>query len=123
MLLKKCIVENKDLGSCYEMRIRCDGETKTKLEEILGSSSDESERGWSLTINEDSSKYNDALNIFIDLVAKNLSNLTEIGVPVDMITFWYLYAYEQQCNMEFWPGITKKIGDLGIVLCISCWEK
>ncbi len=34
-----------------------------------------------------------------------------------------MYEYEQQCNMEFKPKIMKQIGNLGVVLCISCWEK
>jgi hypothetical protein len=49
--------------------------------------------------------------------------LKDNGISTDDITIWYMYEYKQQCNMEFWPNITKRIGELGIVLCITCWEK
>jgi hypothetical protein len=111
------------MGTAYEIRIHCSEEEKVGIEGILGPSSDESKLGWSLTIEEDSPKFMDALDIFIDLISNNIVRLNEMGITAEEITFWYLYAYEQQCNMEFWPDITKRIGELGIVLCISCWEK
>ncbi len=33
------------------------------------------------------------------------------------------YEYEEQCNMEFHPNVLKKLGENGIILCISCWKK
>lgn len=111
------------MGSFYRLLIQCDTEKKEKIDLILGESNDDPEIGWSLIIEEDSPKFTSALNLFIDLITENLNELNEIGISMDMITFWYMYEYEQQCNMEFWPDITKRIGELGIVLCISCWEK
>lgn len=111
------------MGTAYEIRIDCDEQKKKIIEGILGLSSDDSLRGWSLTIEEDSPQFLDALNVFSNLISINLQKLDKVGIKTDMITFWYLYEYEQQCNMEFWPDIMKKIGELGIVLCISCWEK
>ncbi|RZK47954.1 MAG: hypothetical protein EOO99_11865 [Pedobacter sp.] len=111
------------MGTAYEIRINCNEQGKKDIEKILGVSSDDSSIGWSLTIEESSEQFYDALNIFTDLISSNLQELNKAGIKTDMITFWYLYEYEQQCNMEFWPDITKRIGELGIVLCISCWEK
>ncbi|WP_448105199.1 hypothetical protein [Pedobacter panaciterrae] len=111
------------MGSFYRLLIQCDIEKKKEIDIILGESNDDPEIGWSLIIEEDSPRFNQALNFFIDLIETNLIKLKNIGVSIDMITFWYMYEYEQQCNMEFWPDITKRIGELGIVLCISCWEK
>ena len=75
------------------------------LTKFLGDSDDDTEIGWSLIIEEDSPAFTVALNLFIDLIGKNLTKLNEIGISVDMITFWYLYEYEQQCNMEFGADI------------------
>jgi hypothetical protein len=111
------------MGSVYEIRIDCDEQQKKGIEGFLGLSSDDSPDGWRLVIEEDSPKYINALENFVDLILTNLHLLNSLGIVQDNITFWYLYEYDQQCNMEFWPDITKKIGDLGVVLCISCWEK
>ena len=111
------------MGSFYRLQIKCDIELRKNIDNILGKSNEDSEIGWSLVIEEYSSLYIQALNHFIDLININLPQLTEIGVSMKMVTFWYMYEYEEQCNMEFGPEITKKIGDLGVVLCISCWEK
>lgn len=48
--------------------------------------------------------------------------LKEIGIDRDMISVWYLYKYDEQCNMEFSPERMKRLGDNGITLCISCWS-
>ena len=111
------------MGSFYRLLIQCDIERKKEIDAIIAESNDDPEIGWSLIIEEESPKFGQALNFFIDLIETNLIKLKNIGVSIDMITFWYMYEYEQQCNMEFWPDLTKRIGDLGIVLCISCWEK
>jgi hypothetical protein len=111
------------MGSFYRLLIQCDLEKKEKIDVVLGESNDDPEIGWGMLIEEDSPKFNQALNSFIDLIDSNLLKLKEIGVSTSEISFWYMYEYEQQCNMEFSPDITKKIGELGIVLCVSCWEK
>ena len=105
------------------MSIQCDIEKKKEVDIILGESNDDPELGWGLTIDEESPEFVHALNIFIDIMEDNLLKLENIGISIGMITFWYMYEYEQQCNMEFWPDITKRIGELGITLCVSCWEK
>jgi hypothetical protein len=111
------------MGSFYRLLIQCDIEQSKKLDIILCKSNDDPELGWSFIIEETSIQFTKALNIFVDLIGNKIGKLEEIGITTDLITFWYMYEYEQQCNMEFWPEITKKIGDLGIVLCVSCWEK
>ena len=111
------------MSTAYEIRINCNEQGKKNIEEILGLSSSSSDMGWDLTIEEHSTQFIDALDIFANLISHNLQKLNELGITTDMISFWYLYEYVHQCNMEFWPNITKKIGELGIVLCISCWEK
>jgi hypothetical protein len=57
------------------------------------------------------------------LLEGKYQQLADIGVDVEDITIWKYYEYDNgQCNMEFHPKVTKRLGDNGIVLCISCWE-
>jgi hypothetical protein len=111
------------MGSFYRLQIRCNSQNNEKLESILGKSNDEPAVGWGLKIEEDSPKFTQALNLYVELIDANIKELRKYDISADDITIWYMYEYEQQCNMEFWPDITKRIGELGIVLCISCWEK
>jgi len=111
------------MSSFYRLLIQCDIEKKEKVDLILGESNDNPEIGWSLIIEEGSPNFTKALNLFIDLIANNLTKLKKIGISGSLITFWYMYEYQGQCNLEFGPDITRRIGELGIVLCVSCWEK
>ncbi|MBB1283659.1 hypothetical protein HRH25_04665 [Flavisolibacter sp. BT320] len=67
--------------------------------------------------------YYDFIDRFISILEPNFSLLAKIGIATEDITFWCLYAYDQQCNLEFHPKELKRLGDFGISLCISCWEK
>ncbi len=111
------------MGSFYRLQIQCEDDKKNQVESILGESNDEPAIGWGLVIEEDSTNFIKALDIFIELIGENLYELREIGISMESVTFWYMYEYEQQCNMEFSPHITKRMGELGVTLCISCWEK
>ncbi|MEZ0450778.1 hypothetical protein ABTW24_04135 [Sphingobacterium thalpophilum] len=111
------------MASYYELQINCNIEEKQKIETILGKSGRDFQKNWYLTIEENSSDYSNALDKFASIIEANLILLKEIGIMEDQIIFWYMYEYEQQCNMEFKPKIMKQIGNLGVVLCISCWEK
>jgi len=111
------------MGSFYRLLIQCDLGKKEKIEAVLGESNDVPGIGWGMLIEEGSPTFNQALSLFIDLIDNNLLKLKEIGVSTSEISFWYMYEYEQQCNMEFSPDVTKRIGELGVVLCVSCWEK
>lgn len=59
---------------------------------------------------------------FLDLLEGKYQQLAEIGVRREDITVWKYYEYDGQCNMEFHPDETKRLGENGIVLCITCWE-
>lgn len=101
------------MGSFYKILILCDPEKKLLIDDILGISTEDPKIGWSLVIEESSPKFNVALHLFIDITKKNLTRLNEVGISIEMITFWYMYEYEQQCNMEFEPDITKKTWRFG----------
>lgn len=78
------------------------------------------DENWSEIVKENPTKFNQALNLFIDLIDNNLFKLSEIGISVNEITFWHMYEFEQQCNIEFGPDITKRRFD-NTTLCL--WFK
>ena len=63
------------MATAYEIRFECNAKVKEGIESILGISSDPSKTGWTLTIEEDSEKFTDALDIFIDLISQNQMKL------------------------------------------------
>ncbi|UBM59232.1 hypothetical protein LAG90_00985 [Marinilongibacter aquaticus] len=111
------------MGSYYKLQIRFDAKSKEALTEVLGSSHPVYSNTWVKIINEGSDEDADALNIFIRLIKENKGKFKEIGIKPEDISVWSYYEYEGQCNMEFEPEIMKQLGDLGIALCVSCWER
>ena len=73
-------------------------------------------------VQEDDDIYFDFINEFLNILENNYEKLLEIGIRREEITIWYLYEYDQQCNMEFDPIRLKRLGDNGLTLCISCWD-
>ncbi len=73
--------------------------------------------------NTGSETHYDYIEYFLDLLEENYVKLSEFGINKNDISIWYLYEYEDQCNMEFSPQILKRLGDNSITLCISCWQK
>jgi hypothetical protein len=111
------------MPSYYRLKIDCSPSKKKQLDSILGPSNDEFSGGWAWILDEKSPHFPGALIYFADFITANLHTLKNAEISMDDITLWYLYEYVGQCNMEFGPDITKKIGELGVVFCISCWEK
>ena len=66
--------------------------------------------------------YFDFVNKFLEILEPNFSALENLDIKKSDISFWHLYGYDQQCNMEFSPNNLKRLGENGITLCISCWE-
>ena len=65
----------------------------------------------------------DFINNFLDILEPKFGELEKKQIIRSDITFWFLYEYDQQCNMEFNPKEMKRLGENEITLCISCWEK
>lgn len=60
---------------------------------------------------------------FVKLVRTNEVIIKEYQPLDSSLSLSIDYEYDEQCNMEFWPEDLKLLGEHGIVLCISCWEK
>lgn len=65
----------------------------------------------------------DFINNFLDILEPKFDELEKSQISKSDITFWLLYEYDQQCNMEFNPKEMKRLGENEITLCVSCWEK
>ena len=125
------------MKDAYVLKICCDQVNDQKqISRILGVEPSFSSEDWCLEIieedlsseisqgtEEDSSQTKSYITDFLDLLEGKYQQLADIGVDVEDITIWQYYEYDNgQCNMEFHPEVTKRLGDNGIVLCISCWE-
>ena len=78
---------------------------------------------WGIEIIQSDENFSGILVNFLSLLEGKYEKLESIGISREDISIWVLYEYEGQCNMEYDPVSMKKIGENGIVLCISCWEK
>lgn len=109
----------------YEIRIFNLSECQIEhIDIILGIRSSSRTGAWFYTIEESE---NDPSYSFIDnfltILDGKYQQLEGIGVSRNLISFWFLYEYDEQCNIEFAPDEIEKMGKEGISLCISCWEK
>jgi len=75
---------------------------------------------------EKSSEETDLLEFIIHFTSK-LSDKKTLLIERDIlptdITFWLLYAYKNECNMEFPPKVMKELSSSSITFCLSCWEQ
>ncbi|UBM60051.1 hypothetical protein LAG90_05250 [Marinilongibacter aquaticus] len=110
------------MGSFCRLQIDCNYKTKELLTQFLGESNHKNPNIWDRIIDENEKNSVAALYDFVGIINENKDQLSEIGIVSDDISVWNYYEYEGQCNMEFEPKIMKELGDLGVVLCISCWE-
>ena len=79
---------------------------------------------WEYILKEDIiDEHIDFIGIFSRLLKIKIGQLEGIGICKDMISIWYNYEYDGQCNIEFNANELKIIGELGITFCISCWQK
>lgn len=96
-----------------------------QVNELLGVRSNyPKEDDWSLEVvpKEDDPPFL-FIDYFLSLLEGKYEKLESIGISRENISIWILYEYEGQCNMEYDPESMKKLGESGILLCISCWEK
>lgn len=114
----------KDMGYFWSLKIRCNDSLRDTITVILGVESNVKESVWELEkIIEEEDAYVNYTKYFLDLLEGNYERLSLIKVERCDISIWLLYEYDQQCNMEFSPDNLKRMGENGIVLCVSCWQK
>jgi hypothetical protein len=111
------------MKSIFSLKIDCKNEVRESVSKILGYQPVVTDL-WEMEIStEDVNAPVDCIDEFLKILDGKYDALKEIGIQRKNISIWYVYEYEQQCNMEFVPHQTKLLGDNGIVLCISCWKE
>ena len=97
--------------------------SEEQLNNVIGVSSNFPHADWGIEIIQSDENFSGILVYFLSLLEGKYEKLESIGISREDISIWVLYEYEGQCNMEYDHVSMKKIGENGIVLCISCWEK
>lgn len=107
----------------YSLRISCSSsEQKSKVSELLHLEPiRDINPDWCIEI-EEREKYFDFINYFLDTMEGKYEELKAIGINKEHISIWFLYEYDNQCNLEFLPKDLKRIGENDITLCVSCWS-
>lgn len=112
----------------YKLQIRREpnAQTHDAVTAVLGvapSHPDFSRPWWDYRVEEGTDgPYYDFINDFLDLLEGKYESLAKLGIEREDISIWRYYEYDGQCNMEYDPERTKRLGDNGINLCISCWD-
>jgi hypothetical protein len=111
------------MGSAYQLRINTDEMKYELLNKQLNLLPTSDVGGWEFSIEESSALFNTSIDYLLSLLEQKIDVLRIIGISNEDISLWYLYEYDQQCNIEFDSIALKRMGNLGITLCISCWQK
>jgi hypothetical protein len=107
----------------YTLRIHTSIENYLYINNLLGVEG-KTKNGWAYEIVEN--KNDDPINFmdtFLSILENKIEKLQEVNISTSDIEFWLVYEYENQCNLEFDPNELLRIGEKGISLCISCYEK
>jgi len=110
--------------SIYNLQISCSNDEQLdKVSEVLNvKPTRRAGHVWCLEVEKNGNDdYFDFINLFLDILDGKYMQLASIGISKADISLWFLYQYEDQCNMEFLPNDLKRLGNNGIGLCISCW--
>lgn len=108
----------------YEIRILDISERQIQqISDILGVNSCSESGSWNYVVKKGDDESYSFSEAFLSILDGKYGRLEQIGVVRNQITFWVIYAYEGQCNMEFSSEEMLRMGQEGITLCVSCWEK
>ena len=106
----------------YTLRIDCDEKDIDLISKILKKEPN-SICGWAYEVEVSSyEKDFDFILEFTRILAGKEAQLSLLGISPDDISFWMIYEYDDQCNMEFDPDQLKIMGSKGYRLCISCYQ-
>lgn len=111
------------MNSSYILKIEASSDRYDQINKILSIAPSSTQYNWEYEISEDSDLYLKAFDHLLGLIENKMDLLLEAGIQQDNISIWYIYEFEGQCNIEFVPDHLKRIGNIGISLCISCWGK
>lgn len=118
------LLEDEYVKRIYRLEIRCQCDPSIIAQTLSIEPSATDERGWWLleVAEEEDDPPHDFVSHFLSLLDGKYAELRQLGVTSDCISIWLLYEYDHQCSLELSPQQTKRLGEAGITLCISCWE-
>ena len=106
------------MKNIYELKIYAKYQNHQAIIEILDGlffESTEDELIFTVVEDEDDNYY-DFINNFLDILEGKYENLLELNVTKKDITFWFIYEFYGQCNLEFNHERMKRIGEVRIVV-------
>lgn len=104
------------MNTYFSIRIKTKEENFHKLDKIFFNKKIFEKRNfWEINLN--------SIKDACDILSKKNSLLEDIGIKKESITFWLLYEYDNECNLEFDTKELTILSSLGITFCISCWQK
>ena len=106
----------------FSLRIDANKDEAEKITSILGVKPNNIQVGWKYEIKTKDNEYVNFVEMFLSLLENKYDSLEQVGITREHISVWMIYAYEEQCNMEFNPVDLKRLGDNGITLCVSCYK-
>jgi hypothetical protein len=111
------------MSRTFAIRINASSNTFESISEIFNHYPTRTQADWELALEDDSEISPNVFEYLVEVLNSNLPLLATLNITKADISLWYFYEYEGQCNMEFDTQILKRLGDLGVVFCISCWKK
>ena len=110
----------------YTLSLNTTPDKFSDVDRLLGIKQNRNSRTWMYElIHGDaplSIKETTVISHFLNILEGKYDQLADLGIKKENIIFWMDYEYDDQCNMEFRPEETKRLGDNGIVLCVSCYQ-
>lgn len=108
----------------YSIRIEANRNIHDSISRILMVDPTKTKNYWEYEITfKDEYKEGYNLSQLIKLLTPSrIKQLENLGIPIANISIWIVVEYEDQCNLFFPNKELKDIANLGIDLCISCYE-
>lgn len=111
------------MSTYYSIRISTIFSNYQEVSKILNVQPLTYANGWIYeVITKEDDPYFNFIEEFLKILDGKFDELKKINIIRDDISFWMIYEYRGQCNMEFNPIELAKLGNSGISLCISCYE-
>lgn len=104
----------------YRLQIDCEPTQYENVSIILGVTPSKN-RPWIVEV-EAGQISSDGITYLVSLLIDKFEQLNQLGITRENISVWIIYAYQQQCNLEFTPTQLGLLSQEAIRLCISCYE-
>lgn len=106
----------------YSMRFDVSPHIFNQIKVIMGDNTSRNDSSISFEYSKiKANNYWKCLSQIVESLEVRLNEINSLGVESDQISLWFLTPHSDQKNLEFSPDLLKKIGDVGIVFCVSIY--